>query len=303
MDLEIIREFVILADNCNFQLAAALLSLSQSSLSKHIHKLEEELDLELFDRSKRTVTLNENGKVFLGYAREFCKIGDECSFALKKSKENSINSLSVGFVNSHAQYSLVERMTDFCNIYPEIHLNMLEQNGANARPALTSGECDFIFTAEGDDFEEEDFGKVVYKRDRLVVILPSSHPLASKEFLTIQDVMNENLIEHNTDLEQRLFRSLYEPYGYKPKFVASISYAPTIMRMVSKGMGIAVIGEGSVDQHRLYNLVKVGLEPTVEHKFYLVYKQRGLTKEAKKFIDFFKEDDSMPDPGKDGVNE
>ena len=65
MDLNYIREFVVLANTCNYMEAAEQLFISQSALSRHIKNLEEELGVSLFDRSTRSVTLNAFGMLFL----------------------------------------------------------------------------------------------------------------------------------------------------------------------------------------------------------------------------------------------
>ena len=69
MDIEILEEFIALAESCSFQETADRLHISQSSLSKHLKKLEAELGAALFDRSTRSVSLNELGMAFLPHAR------------------------------------------------------------------------------------------------------------------------------------------------------------------------------------------------------------------------------------------
>ena len=288
MDLTIVREFTVLADTCNFQIASESLSMSQSALSKHIQKLEEELNMPLFDRSKRSVTLNENGKIFLEYARQFCKLFDECDHALLAQRSARDNSLYIGFMKIHDQYNLIEHLTDFNCKYPNIELNMLEQNGDQIRGKLTSGECDFVFAAEVSDFNEEEYNKIVYRTDRLVVLLPPGHRLAGRESLTIDDIRGERFIEHATPLEQRLFSTLCAEFDFRPNFAASISYSSTILRMISQGMGIGVISEGCTEQYESFNLSKAVLEPLTEFDIYIVYKRRRQSQAAKDFLAFFK---------------
>lgn len=68
MEISVLEEFVSLVETCSFQETAAIMNLSQSSLTKHIHKLEEELNLSLFDRSTRNVKLNEYSHAFSPYS-------------------------------------------------------------------------------------------------------------------------------------------------------------------------------------------------------------------------------------------
>ena len=73
MDMETMEEFIHLAETCRFQETAALLHISQSSLSKHLKKLESELGVPLFDRSTRSVTLSAYGRAFLPFARRMAE--------------------------------------------------------------------------------------------------------------------------------------------------------------------------------------------------------------------------------------
>ena len=69
MEIEYIKEFVVLAETENYLEAAESLFISQSTLSKHIKIIEKELDVQLFDRTTRKVHLNKYGKMFLKYAK------------------------------------------------------------------------------------------------------------------------------------------------------------------------------------------------------------------------------------------
>lgn len=65
MEIEYICEFVVLAETCNYMEAADRLFVSQSALSRHIKALEEDLQVQLFDRSTRKVSLSPFGSLFL----------------------------------------------------------------------------------------------------------------------------------------------------------------------------------------------------------------------------------------------
>lgn len=64
MEISILVEFAKLVETCNFQETADQMNISQSALAKHIHKMEEELNVTLFDRSQRSIQLNEFGQRF-----------------------------------------------------------------------------------------------------------------------------------------------------------------------------------------------------------------------------------------------
>lgn len=292
MDLEIIREFTVLAETCNYQTASNSLSMSQSALSKHIQKLEDELDLQLFDRSKRNVSLNENGEIFLRYARELCKVYDKCENELHIKRIKDANSISVGFIRIHDQYDLIEHLTGFSSTHPDIHMSMVEHNGDQVKSKLTSGECDFVFTAEISGLDPEEYDHIVYRSDVLVALLPSGHPLADRDEITLADIAGERFIEHSMPLERQLFNSLCKQSDIRPEVIANINYAVTIMRMVSQGMGVSVLSKGCVDQYRSYDLLMKPIIPETGFNIYLVFRKQRMNKAAKAFLQYFRDMDA-----------
>jgi DNA-binding transcriptional LysR family regulator len=74
LEIEFIKEFVILAETGNYLKAADLLFISQPALSRHIMSLEKQLGVALFNRTTRSLELSEYGRRFLPYAREISRI-------------------------------------------------------------------------------------------------------------------------------------------------------------------------------------------------------------------------------------
>ena len=76
MEINYLREFVVLAQTGNFMEAADLLYCSQSTLSKHIQNMETELGVPLFDRTTRKVALSKFGQLLLPYAKQIAELQD-----------------------------------------------------------------------------------------------------------------------------------------------------------------------------------------------------------------------------------
>ena len=89
MEISVLQEFVSLVETCSFQETAAIMNVSQSALTKHIHKLEEELNLSLFDRSTRNVKLNDFSKDFYPYAKHIIQLHQEALSSLNELKNQN----------------------------------------------------------------------------------------------------------------------------------------------------------------------------------------------------------------------
>ena len=287
MELIFVREFAVLAETCNFQIAADSLSMSQSALSKHMQKLEDELNVSLFDRSRKNVTLNDNGRIFLKHAKELCRIFDECERELAEQEAGQRNRLNVGFIKVLGQYSLIEQLAEFSMQHPDIQMGLFDQNGDQIKARLNSGECDFIFTAKTDEFEDDEFEKKFYRTEKMKVIMPKDHPLAKKECISIDELRYEKFIEHNTSLEHRIFEKLCAGHDIKPNIIARMSNSSTIMQMVSEGMGISVISSGCSEQYRNYSIVRADIMQETSFDIFLVYRRRKMPKAFMEFIEHF----------------
>lgn len=289
MDTSIVHEFVVLAQIGNFQTAADELLISQSALSKHIKKLEDELGVPLFDRSKRTIILNKYGHAFLENAERICALVDEAVGSLHELHADDGTHLCFGFMEQQGQYGVVETIAAFNKLHPEIRVSMMESRGDRLRSLLDSGICDFVFSAK---YNEEDAGlrSTRYCTDEMSVVLPAAHPLAQRESLTLADLHGERFIEHNTALEVQLVNESVKSMNCIPNYVTSISNTTTILRMVRQGLGFTIISKASALAHKLPDLAVVAFLPKTTFNIYLLsVRRRKLSAAAKAFLRYIEE--------------
>ena len=141
MNTNWLREFVVLADTCSYAEAAARLFMGQSSLSKHIKALEEELGLGLFERTSRRVRLSREGELLLPSARALV----EAEFALeaqaRRCLELSRGKLDLAALPSMPSYGITELISGFMAKRPDCLVNVTECRTSEAERALREGSC------------------------------------------------------------------------------------------------------------------------------------------------------------------
>lgn len=175
MDTFLLKEFITLSEFGNFQIASEELHISQSALSKHIKKLEEELEVPLFDRTNYGISLNEYGITFQNYALQICHLADESIKTLGKLRTENDKKFCIGFMELHAHYGLIETIALFRKLNPDIEVSMVEARGEQLRTMLDSNICDFIFSADFPDNEDK-YRKSFYNSDKIIVVrLPPQH--------------------------------------------------------------------------------------------------------------------------------
>jgi LysR family transcriptional regulator, transcriptional activator of the cysJI operon len=128
-----LRVFRAVAGEMSFRKAAELLHLSQPAVSQHVHALEEEAGMRLFDRARGAghgsqISLTEAGRVLLGYATTAAATMSEAQRALAALNDEAVGELRLGASTTVAQYVLPRILGAFLRQYPQVKLSLVSGN-------------------------------------------------------------------------------------------------------------------------------------------------------------------------------
>jgi DNA-binding transcriptional LysR family regulator len=135
MKIEQVQYFLLIVEKGSFLSAAEKLFISQSSLSKQINALETELGCQLFDRSKRKISITEAGETFLKHAVELVDIYKTIWSELDEYRVKT-DSFSIVAIPVIAQYGIAGYIAQFKSMYPNLRFALEEREGASILPAL-----------------------------------------------------------------------------------------------------------------------------------------------------------------------
>lgn len=240
-----LKEFIDLYQTCNYQKTAENMNISLSSISKHITKLEEWCGVPLFDRTTRSVVPNDYGKTFYEYAKQIVELEDKCLAALKVQREEKAGILTVGCMPVMLEYELIDVLMEFMKRYPEIEVKTVIGNRCSE--LFETERCDFVF-ADHCSQPGMSLGNVLCKEDHLVTLLPLDHPLAGEKEISIEQLRNERFIMHGPSAASLCRDSvevcrLCTEAGFEPNIYLTSSHVSTIMGLVRKGVGVAVLNK------------------------------------------------------------
>lgn len=140
-------DYLIAAVQCDtFLDAAETLHISQSALSKQIMKLEKELDIQLWDRSRRSAVLTEAGHMFYEEALNLSKEYRRTLFRISEFKEKAGQRLSIGTLPILSQYHLTAMLKDFADSHPLIHVFLEEVEEHDLLQGFSDNAYDLIIT-------------------------------------------------------------------------------------------------------------------------------------------------------------
>lgn len=239
-----IEYFLATAKHLNFTEAAKSLYVSQPSLSRQIAMLENEIGTKLFFRTNRNVRLTSAGIVL------FNKINgviESIENAIESAKEPSIGencTLTIGCLESmNTSIFLPNIIRKFKEKHKNINLILESHSFKDLREKMINGKLDIIFTLS---FEIDDSLGILWDtvyRGNSYIIMDSSHPLASRSNIRIEDLKNEKFVIISRDESPKGFDSIINicrKNGFEPKIVKQLPNVESVLLCVEAGVGVAL---------------------------------------------------------------
>jgi DNA-binding transcriptional LysR family regulator len=241
MELRHLRYFVAVAEELHFGRAADRVHIAQPPLSRQIALLEEEIGVRLFERTKRRVQLTHAGKVFLEEARRILALSDEAAQAARRAERGEIGRLVVAFVVSAAYMFVPLVLRAFRKRFPDVELILRELTTEQQLDALHDSSIHVGFLRQPTRTEALSFETVL--REPFMLAVPSDHPLASEEGVELENLAEEPFVMFSRQQGATfhdLILSACANAGFSPKVAQEGTQIPTVLGLVSVGIGVAL---------------------------------------------------------------
>jgi LysR family transcriptional regulator, transcriptional activator of the cysJI operon len=179
-----LRVFRAVAEELSFRKAAEVLHLSQPAVSQHVHALEEEAGVQLFDRARggghgSQISLTEAGRVLLGYADRAAETMVEARRALAALNDETVGPLRLGASTTVAQYLLPRILGAFLKQYPQVKLSLVSGNTEHIVEAVTEKKV-ALGIIEGPAMRREVKTEPMVQ-DEMVLIVSPNHAWAARK--------------------------------------------------------------------------------------------------------------------------
>ena len=272
MTFEQLDCFIAAVECDTFFDAADKLHTTQSTLSKQILKLEKELEISLFDRSKRSAVITPAGKTFYKEALLLSHQYHEMLSKMRSFTSITSDQLRIGTLPILSQYDLMPLLNKFQDDYPKIQLSVTETDDKELLDGFSHGKYDPILAREGMiDKEQSHFLPVA--KDRLSVMLPDSHPFAGRSSLSIRELSGESFIlMHPYTSIYQLCMSLFTAAGITPHILRT-GRMESIISAVSLKEGISLFAESNFRLFRHDQVTSVPLKEAPKLLIGIAYKK------------------------------
>lgn len=285
--IEQIKYFLAINEYKSFSLAAHELCISQSSLSKHIKALENELQTLLFDRNTRSVDLTDAGVEFTIHAKKFLNDYNNIVNSMKKYSMEENCTIKIGTIPVIAQYGLTSSIALFKNNYPDIILSIIEGERDDIIKMLDKNEIDFAFLRDF-ELDKKSFNINPLVNDELVLITEKNHPFSKKKYINLKDAQDENfiLLGSKSGID-RLSIDECNKHGFEPNVIFKVNKIETILGLVSEGLGITLLMKRVISSFNNNNIYINLLKDPLYNSFSLVFKNdKKISKNEILFKDF-----------------
>ncbi len=289
MTIEQMREFVILAEERNYLVAADMLYSTQATLSRHIMAMEKELGFPLFTRSTKKIELTQEGSRFLIYARRAMKLQDDYLAELECAKRSMSESLTVGYNALAAFYRFTDKLTQFMTGHPKIPIKMIEDDTEILIKAVQNGSCDIAFVQEDPFHPIEGLEKLHISSDTLDAVLPAHHPLAKYGSISLKQLEQESFaIGIEDKIPGSIFLEACRQAGFEPKIARNGLVGPALFTWIGGGSNcVGLEWHIPVQRHKNDRTTVVPITPPVRAYTTIIYRANRLSEAGRQLIEHF----------------
>lgn len=287
MELRVLQYFLAAAREENITKAAALLHITQPTLSRQLMQMEAELGVKLFHRGKHNILLTEDGMLLRRRAQEIVDLAEKTARELKHEEEVVSGEVSIGCGETQNMKPLSDMIASFQQKYPDVRFSIYTAIADDVKERLENGILDMGLLLEPVEISRYHYMRMPLK-EKWHVLMRRDSRLAGKQRVTPQDLAGTPLIIAK---RQSVRNVLENWFGYDKEKLHVVSTCNIShynqSAMVESGIGMALVMDFSCNQD---TLCLRPLEPALESGCVLVWKKNQvLSPVVRRFIEHVKE--------------
>lgn len=238
MEFRVLKYFVTIVQEGNISNAANVLHISQSTLSRQIKDLEEELGATLFERGNRSISLTEDGDYLYSRALEIIQIAHNAETTIK-SGEMVTGDLHVGVGENYMSELVAKVFNQILDDYPDVKVHLHNIAGDLIPGEIDRGILDFGFVTNQhnlDNYHQLSFDK----EDHWGILMPQDSHLAELKEINPKDLSRQRLILGRQNGLIKNLQKWLGRYTNKVQFAGTFDMAESMKTLVQNGVGLAV---------------------------------------------------------------
>jgi DNA-binding transcriptional LysR family regulator len=287
MDIQQIKNFLVLCDTLNFRKAAEQINIVQPALSKQIQLLENEVGALLFNRSKRAVVLTEAGVFFRKETNRILQDLNKTIIRTAQLHNGEAGEIRVTHASSAMNTVVPSFLVKVKRKWPNLKTIVQETSNFQQIEMVLARKTD-IGVAPNILVPPEINSKVLYK-ENFVLILPNNHSLSKTKLTDLSVLKNETFIlpQLSTGIGYvEAILQICQDFGFKPKVAHESAHSIGVLRLVEAGLGISIEPVSSVSGANM-NIKLIELKDLPQKVTMTVFWLREREDELNRFIKMF----------------
>ncbi len=291
MEWQQLEYFQVLAKIQHMTKSAVQLSISQPALSRSIARLEDELGVPLFERQGRSISLNRYGEIFLKRVHNIMREYQDGLHEIQELVDPNHGEVSLGFLHTLGTNIVPDLIMKFRKQHRDIHFTLKQNHTHLQLKQLQSGDLDLCLLAEMET--EKPIQWTELWREELFAIVPISHPLATRETITLIELENESFVLLKKGYALRIqLDAAFEHAHLIPDITFEGDEVATVAGFVAAGLGVSILPNGvEINTNRMakIHISDIKLERVIGMAWSEGRFQSPATKQFQQFIlDYFK---------------
>ena len=249
MKLQQLRYIVeVVNHNLNVSSTAESLYTSQPGISKQVRLLEDELGIQIFERSGKHLTkVTSAGEEIVRISRDILSRVESIKAVAGEHTHPEMGTLNIATTHTQARYALPQVIQGFTTRFPKVSLHMHQGTPSQIADAVGKGNSDFAIATEALHLYQDMIMLPCYYWNRSIVVR-KDHPLATKPTITIHDLAAYSLVTYVFGFTGRSeLDSAFNRSGLTPRIVFTATDADVIKTYVRLGLGVGVIASMAMD--------------------------------------------------------
>lgn len=291
MEIRVLKYFLAVAKEESISKAAESIHITQPTLSRQLMELEQELQTKLLIRGKRNkkVTLTDDGKLLRARAQEIVDLANKTESEFLFDDENISGEVFIGGGETDSIRVVGKAIKELTREYPNIKYHFFSGNGEDVTEKLNKGLIDFGVFIE--PIDKKEYGFIQFKqKETWGLLLPKDSPLAAKEYITPQDMLNIPVLTSRQYLVKNLL-SGWLGYNYeKLNVIGTYNLLYNASIMVEEGVGYALCIDKLINLTGDSRLCFRPLQPSLEAGILIAWKKNlPLSKSSRIFLNKLQE--------------
>lgn len=240
MEINQLKYFCALANTRHFTRTAQEISISQSALSRSIHKLEQELGTPLFKRGSREILLTSSGQRFLIHAERALRELEKGRQEIESERDPDHGVISLSFMHSLGIHILPQLLSEFKQLYPHIQFNLDQDNSSVLARSLLEGKSDICLCSIMVNMEQ--LAWLYLYTEELFAVVPKNHPFAGRKSIDLEDLEGQPFITLKPNYSLRILTDQFCAIsGIRPSIIFEGDDINTAASLVSAHLGVSLL--------------------------------------------------------------